>query len=248
MIILIVDDNANMRSALKTQLAQLRVGYEHIYEAGNVASGLQAIQAYHPDLVFLDVEMPDGTGMDLLQQVTHHHFQLIFITAFDHYAIEGFKFSAIDFLLKPIQEDQLIAALEKVEAQAQSKHVQQQLAVLNAHLQGLRQGEKKLVLKDQENIYFVKIGDIIRCTSDGPYTHFYLENGEQLLISKTLKSYDKLLTDFGFFRSHHSHLINLYRIKKFNKTDGGYLVMEDGAIVPVSARKKEGLIQRIKQM
>ncbi|MGB0525617.1 MAG: LytR/AlgR family response regulator transcription factor [Flammeovirgaceae bacterium] len=247
MNILIIDDNEPIRSGLKKQLASLRPEVQ-VAEANTVKTGLQAIENNNPDILFLDVEMSDGTGMDLLMQLGEHQFQLIFVTAYNHYAVEAFRFSAIDFLLKPITMDELAPALEKAEKQMQHHQFQMQLKILNEHLMGLRQQEKKIVLKDQENVHFVKVGQIIRCESDGPYTHFFLEDGNELIISKNLKGYEKLLAGYGFFRSHHSHLINIHKIQKFCKTDGGYLIMEDQAMVPVSTRKKEALLRRLEEM
>ncbi len=248
MNILIIDDNQPVRTGLKIQLEAMNVATDIIHEANCVSEGLEAIGQLHPDLVFLDVEMPDGTGMDLMNQVGDHNFQLIFITAHNKYAIEAFKFSAIDFLLKPINQPDLEQALERTEIHLQNSVLQEQLKILNENLQGIRQLEKKIVLKDQENIYFVKLSQIIQCEADGPYTRFYLDDGQKIIISKTLKEYDKLLEGFGFFRSHHSHLVNLQKIKKFTKTDGGYLVMEDDSIISVSTRKKDALLQKIQNL
>ena len=247
MNILIVDDNEPIRKGLKNQLSKLRPD-EVIFEANTVQSGLSAIEQHSPDLLFLDVEMPDGTGMDLLNQLVNYPFQVIFITAYNHYAIEAFRFSALDFLLKPITLEDLRPTLQKVEHFLKSQHIESQLRILNDHLKGLKQADKKIALKDQENINFVKVSTIIRCESDGPYTHFFLESGKKLVISKTLKEYEKLLTLYGFFRSHHSHLINTHKIQRFCKTDGGYLIMEDGTMVPVSTRKKEALLKRLEEL
>ncbi len=244
MTILIIDDEAHIRSTTRLFSSEI-LPDAVIYEADGVQSGLQAIDAYKPDIVLLDVEMQDGTGFDLIRKIAHPLFQLVFITAHNQYAVNAFEFSAIDFVVKPVDEDLLKRALERavrnITTRSESTLVRQ-VSLLQEHLQQLNRADKKIALRDHENIYFVDVAEIIRCSADGPYTTFYLSGGSTILVSKTLKEYEELLTPYLFFRVHHSHLINLRHIKLFRKSDSD-LQMSDGSNVPVATRKKDDLLK-----
>jgi two-component system, LytTR family, response regulator len=246
MRVLLIDDDQPARSGLRFLLNEFLNTPLDIFEANGVESGIRAIGHHQPDLVFLDVEMQDGTGFDLLSKFKEVDFQLIFVTAHNHYAIRGFEFSAIDFLLKPIDEDHLQRALSRAKKIFDKQQMNNQLAVLSESWQALHRQDKKIALRDQENIYFVKVQEIIQCQANGAYTLFQLEGGKTIVVSKTLKEYDDLLSSFLFFRVHHSHLINLNKIKRFHKIDN-YLTMQDGSEVPVSIRKKDDLLKVIEQ-
>lgn len=247
MNILIIDDDKLVRSGLHFLVQEILTESNTIFEADGVQNGLQAIQLHAPDIVFLDVEMQDGTGFDLLSSLKEVNFQLIFITAHNHYAIRAFEFSAIDFLLKPIDEEHLQRALQRVKRNLHNQQIENQLSILAESLQSLHNHDKKIALRDQESIYFVKVQEIIHCQAQGAYTLFYLESGKQILVSKTLKEYEDLLSPFLFFRVHHAHLINLHKIKQFHKLDN-YLLMEAGSEIPVSIRKKDGLLKIIEKL
>ena len=221
---------------------------EDLQEASGVASGLNAIETYQPDIVFLDVEMDDGTGLDLLRKLGNYNFQLIFITAHNKYAVDAFKFSAIDFLLKPIDADDLMTSVGKALRQLKNRDLKEQILVLNESMNKISMEHKKIVLKDKDSIYFVKVNDIIRCHAEGPYTEFFITAGQRITISKNLKEYEEMLEPFGFIRAHHSHLINIRKITRFDKTDGCTLIMENNDEVPVSQRKKEHLLEIIRQI
>lgn len=248
MKVLIIDNEAPIRAGLKLQLENYFQEMESLQEATGVASGLNAIESFQPDIVFLDVEMDDGTGIDLLKKLGNYDFQLIFITAHNKYAVDAFKFSAIDFLLKPIDTDDLIASLAKAVSQHKNKDLKAQIQVLNESMNAISHEHKKIVLKDKDSIYFVKVNDIIRCHAEGPYTEFFIAGGQKITISKTLKEYEEMLEPFGFIRAHHSHLINIRKIIRFDKTDGCNLIMENNDEVPVSQRKKEHLIDYISHL
>lgn len=248
MNILIIDNEEELRMGLKKLLQTYCPQVKIINEAIGVKTGLDAISNFNPDVVFLDMEMGDGTGVDLLNQLRSYDFQLIFITAFDKYAVDAFKFSAIDFLLKPIDPEDLIDAISKAQNNIHNQNLQKQLQILYEGMGSIRTNEKKIVLKDNESIHFIRIQDIIRCEADGPYTKFYITNSNPILISKSLKEYDEVLTPYGFIRCHHSHLVNTGKILRFDKLDGGELILENKDMVPVSHRKKEQVLKILSEL
>jgi len=243
MTILIIDNESNIREGLKKMITVFFPSITECHEADGVQSGIKKIKEIRPDLVFLDVELDDGTGMDLLASLETIDFQLIFITAHNKYAIDAFKFSAIDFLLKPIDSEELINALNKVKLHLKNQNLSEQIQILRQSLNKMSDNEKKIVLKDINSIYFVKINDIVRCESDGQYTEFHLVDSKKIVISKSLKEYEQLLEPYGFLRPHHSHLINSHKILRYDKNDGGNLIMETNCNVPVSHRKKSLILQ-----
>lgn len=241
MRILIIDNEPELRSGLR-ELISLKPG-DQIEEAEGVKSGLEMIASFDPDLVFLDIEMEDGTGFDLLRQLDQPGFQLIFTTAHNQYAIQAFKFSAMDYLLKPIDPTELTNSLDKARAAFRKADLNNQLAVLMQQLNTKPVTDRKIVLKDIESTYFVKIADILFCEAGGTYTKFYLDGADPILVSKNLKEYEAILEPHGFLRSHHSYLVNPDKIKMYDKTDGGALVLVSGHSIPVSQRKKEMILQ-----
>jgi two-component system, LytTR family, response regulator len=249
MKVLLIDNEETIRTGLRLQLESCCTQITQIEEATGVHHGLAAIEEYEPDIVFLDVEMNDGTGIDLLRQLdSRYEFQLIFITAHDKYAVDAFKFSAIDFLLKPIDTDDLIAAIHKAVQQRINKDLQSQIQVLQESMSAISMEQKKIVLKDKDSIYFLKVNDIIRCQAEGPYTEFHTTAKQRIMISRNLKEFEEMLEPFGFIRAHHSHLINIRKIIRFDKTDGCNLIMENNDEVPVSHRKKEHLLNCISRL
>jgi two-component system LytT family response regulator len=215
--------------------------------ADGVKSGLKAINEQNPDLVLLDIKMDDGTGFDLLKHAEPINFKVIFITAFDQYAIQAFKFSAIDYLLKPVDPEDLVDAVNRAEQMVQ-QNLSTQLRVLDENLKSQDLKGKKIILRTSDTIHLVKVSDISYCEADISYTNFYLADGQKILVSRTLREFEDMLKEFGFFRVHKSFLVNLFAISKFEKADGGYLVMENNDRVPVATRKKEelmGLFERI---
>ena len=243
MKVLVVDNELNIRESIIEMISAFCNGIDELHEAEGVTTGIKKIEEVNPDVVLLDVELDDGTGMDLLSKLATINFHLIFITAHNKYAIDAFKFSAIDFLLKPISPDELLDAFEKVKQHIKNKYLSEQLQVMQQSLNKITSKEKKIVLKDSHSIYFVNVNDIIRCESDGQYTEFYTEDCKKIVISKSLKEYEELLEPFGFIRPHHSHIINTNKILRFDKVNGGSLVMCDQTEVPVSHRKKAEILQ-----
>ncbi len=240
---LIIDNEELIREELKGLIKQHCPKITQVSEANGVANGIEAIHSLDPDLVFLDVEMNDGTGIDLVKKLNGRiDFQLIFITSHNKYAIDAFKLSAIDFLLKPIDTLELVESVDKAEKNIRSNFLDKQLQVLQDSISELKKADTKIALRDSDSIYFVKISDIIRCEASGAYTVFYIQDHKEILMSKGIKEYDELLQSFGFFRTHHSHLVNLKKINRFDKAEGGILILENGHKVPVSQRKKDALL------
>ena len=234
---IIIDDIPEARSVLKTDLENYCVNIEVIGEADGVVSGAKIIKELKPDLVFLDIQMPDGSGFDLLEILSDKNFKLIFTTASDEYAVKAFKFSAVDYLLKPIDPDELMDAVSRVEQQEQPTD---RIALLKENFDQ----PKRIALNTLEKIHIVEVDEILRCESSINYTMFYFTDETKLLVTKTLKEFDKLLSDHYFIRVHQSHLVNARFIKEFTKSDG-YIFMKDGTKVPVSTRKKQVLMEMI---
>ncbi len=208
-------------------------------QADSVVSGVTLINQLAPDIVFLDVEMPDGTGFDLLQKLQPLSFKVIFITGYEDFAIRAFRFSAIDYLLKPLDANHLVEAVKKAENSFGKEVFEMKLSNLFTNLDRPK-NLQKLILKTAEKIYSVNIQDVVNCESDKNYTTFNFINGPKLLVSTNLKEYEMMLTPFNFFRTHQSHLINMAYFDHFIRTDGGNkIVMKNKQTIPLSVRKKE---------
>jgi two-component system LytT family response regulator len=247
MRIVLVDDDSVIRENLKTMLSMYCPDSKVVAEADGVKAGLACIKEHKPDLVLLDVEMKDGTGFDLLAFYGQLDFKVIFVTGHDAYAIRAFKISAIDYVLKPVDPDDLVSALKKAEGIADRN--EQQMKVSNL-VQNNRENfsNQKIVIKDTETVYLVAVKDIIRCESETNYTRFFLVDGRVLMVSKTLKEYDTLFDGQNFFRAHQSHLINLLHFDRYEKKDGGTAFMKDGSTLPVAIRKKELLMAALEKL
>jgi len=247
MKILLIDNEDNVRHGLKALVQLVSTDMPIIEEANGVYTGLQKIKSFSPDIVFLDIEMDDGTGFDLLNQVSNPSFQLIFTTAHDQYAIQAFKFSAIDYLLKPVDPAELSKSLEKATGNIRHSDLNTQLSILTQQLSQKTDHDRKIVLKDIDTTYFIRIHDILFCQADGTYTKFYIANNSPVLVSKNLKEYETLLEPLGFLRTHHSYLANPDKIKMYDKTDGGTLILEGGHRIPVSQRKKDFVLSMLEK-
>jgi len=237
---LIIDDENNAREAIKGMLTYNFPEVEIVGEADGVFSGLKAIKDLSPDLVFLDIRMGDGTGIDLLQRLDEINFSLIFLTAYDEYALKAFKYSATDYLLKPIDIDDLETAIEKVKKNMRHPAIDVQALIESLKPEG--KTEKKIVLKTTDTIHLVKISSIMRCESSGNYTQLFFDNRKPIMVSKPLKDFENTLPSSMFFRPHQSHLININKIDHIKKTDGYQVIMDDGSNIPVATRKKDMLL------
>lgn len=244
---IIVDDIDSIRTKNIDLIKQHCPNVAIIAEANNVESGVDVIKKYLPDLVFLDVEMPDGTGFDLLQQLKPISFKVIFITGFQDFAIKAFRFSAIDYLLKPIEADDLIEAVKKAEETINKEVLELKFSTLFTNIERPKDLQK-IVLKTADKVYSVNVQDIVHCESEKNYTTFYFVNAPKLIVSTTLKDYETLLAPLGFFRSHQSHLINMLYFDHFIKSDGGIIVLKNKATVPLATRKKEEFLALLDNM
>jgi two-component system, LytTR family, response regulator len=241
--IIIDDEPANnelMRTLLRTYAPQV----ELVGEAGSVAEGCREILRLRPDLIFLDVEMEDGTGFDLLRNLRQLPLHVIFITAHQQFAIDAFSFSAIDYLLKPVSPMRLVAAVEKAAQAVSSEELLLKMNTLLTHTETPAAPVKKLVLKTLERVYVVESDEIVRMESSGSYTTVFLADGTKILVSRQLLEFDQLLTPLGFMRVHQSHLVNMKHLFYFDKMQCE-AVMKDSSHVPVATRKKEQLLQYI---
>lgn len=243
MKVALIDDESPMRDNMKALLHKHMPEAEVIGEAEGVVEGLELLATINPEVLFLDVEMKDGTGFDLISRYGNPNFQIVFVTGHDKYAIKAFKYSAIDYLLKPVDPAELKRAVEKVAETAASEQKQR----INNFLENNKKEveDRNIVLKDAESIYLVAIKEIVRCQSDNNYTIFYLEDGRKLMVSRTLKEYERLFDDQHFFRVHQSHLINLDFFSRYEKRDGGIVFMKEGSKIPVASRKKDALLETL---
>jgi two-component system LytT family response regulator len=236
---IVIDDIETIRKRHINLIKSTCPNVSIIGQADSVESSIALINQLAPDLVFLDVEMPDGSGFDLLQKLKPIHFKVIFITGHEDFAIRAFRCSAIDYLLKPLDSNQLIEAVKKVEDSLGKEVFDMKLTNLFANLERPK-NLQKLILKTADRIYSVNIQDIVNCESDKNYTTFNFINAPKLIVSTNLKEYELLLTPFNFFRPHQSHLINMAYFDHFIRTDGGNkIVMQNKLTIPLSVRKKE---------
>ncbi len=242
---IIIDDEAHMRQSLEKLVKDYCPNIKLVAKADGVETGFDAIKRHHPDLVLLDIQLKDGTGFDLLKKLEPIDFKVIFITAYDEYAIKAIKFSALDYLLKPVGAEDLKEAIDKAEKLV-IKKLNTQLGVLEDDMRS--GGNKKIILKTFENIYLVKVSDIIYCKAEDNYTEFHLLDAVKILVSQTLKEYEEILSDFGFFRVHQSYLINLVHIKRFEKAEGGSVILTDDHKVPVASRKKDQVLELLNRI
>ncbi|MCV9385183.1 LytR/AlgR family response regulator transcription factor [Reichenbachiella ulvae] len=247
MKIFILDDEKNARETVKAYLKKSDQDITVIEEASSIEEAIEKLSTFKPDLAFLDINLPDGLSFDLLARLglDQIDFKIIFISAYDNYAIKAFKFNAIDYILKPVDPQELKLALDRAIQADQSKV---QLQNLSEDFSNEAKSLNRLVLKDQHSIQIVNIADIVRCQSENNYTLFNFVDGNQTLITRTLKEYEEMLKGKLFFRPHKSHLINLRHLKKFDKSDGGTIEMTDGSTVPLSRFKKDIFLQVLDQL
>jgi two-component system LytT family response regulator len=233
----IIDDENRTRELIAKMIESFDLGIETFPLGENIASGLKAIEDVKPDLVFLDIQMPDGTGFDLLKMIPKKDFEVIFITAHEEFAIKAIKFSALDYILKPVDPEELRAAVERAIENRHSTKEESQFEALQHNMQPVQ--KRRLVLKTQESVFVVDLDNIIRCEADRNYTSFFLADGKKILVSKTLKDYEVLLSGHNFLRVQQSHLINLDFVDRYDKGNGGSVVMKDGSEVPLSPAKRD---------
>jgi two-component system LytT family response regulator len=243
----IIDDETNAREALTNLIRIVSPDLQICGQAKNADEGISVIRSERPNLIFLDIQMPGKTGFDLLSSFDNVDFGVVFTTAYQEYAIRAFRFSAIDYLLKPIDPDELLSAVAKFKTTVRSIN-QEQLKILHEQLdpaRGARLIERKrndnqrIALPTAEGIHFVQMTEIIQCESLGSYTKFHLVKGPSIVVSRLLKEYEEILDNYYFFRVHQSNIINLEHIKRYVKGDGGQVWMSDNTEIEVSRRRKD---------
>jgi two-component system LytT family response regulator len=240
---IIIDDEARGRKALQIALNDYCPSVQIAAIAETPQNGIEAIIQYKPDIVFLDVQMPGMSGFDLLSHFPEIDFDIVFITAHDHYAIKAIRFSALDYLLKPIQIDELMAAVKKAEEKKNHRHINWQYKSLYENMRSNHNASGSIAVPTGEGLLFIKTQSIIRCEAEGNYVMIYMVAKEKILITKTLGDIESMLDAKEFFRVHNSHLVNLSHIKKYVKGEGGYVIMSDNSVVDVARRKKEEFMQ-----
>ncbi|HEY9256442.1 LytTR family DNA-binding domain-containing protein [Chitinophaga sp.] len=242
---ILVDDEDKSRDNLRVLLAEYCPAVEIAGEANSAATALKLIRQLEPQLIFLDIEMPGGSGFQLLQSLpAPRNFEVIFVTAYDHYGIAAVKACAIDYVLKPIDALELSTAVEKAMAQIIPQQENSRLRELIANM-GKPIAENRIAFPLADKIIFAAPEDIIRLEAAGNYTHVYISGQKKIIVCKTLKEYNDLLTDQHFIRTHQSHLINSRKITAWIKTEGGAISMEDGSQVPVSRQRKEEVLKQL---
>lgn len=239
---ILIDDEKHCRETLAIQLERYCPEVHLLAQCGSAAEGLKVIKEQKPELVFLDVEMPIMNGFEMLQQFTNIPFEVIFTTGYDAYAIKAIRFSALDYLLKPINKDELQKAVAKA-GQNTGQSLSQQFNVLLEKLASKQGTIQKIALPMQSGFELVPLDAIIKCESDSNYTHIYLKGGRKILVSRTLKEIEELLEGHPFLRVHHSYIVNLNEIVRYVRGEGGYLIMSDDSSVLVSRSRKEALLK-----
>lgn len=245
--VLIIDDEAHMRDSLEKLLLKHCPQITVVGSANGVKTGINAIMELNPDIVLLDIQMEDGTGFDVLAAFSPIVFKVIFITAFESYALQAFRFSAVDYVLKPVNPLMLVEAIERAGKLIQD-HFNLQVKALEENLKSIPHQQKKIIIKTTDNIYLLEVKDIINCESDDCYSTIHTAGGDHIMVSKTLKEYEELLSGLGFYRVHKSHLINLSHIKRFERQDGGSIVLTNNMKVPVASRKRDELLEIMEKM
>lgn len=240
---IIVDDEAPVRAAIANMLSAYCPHVSVLSEADSVTSGFEAISRLNPDMVILDIQMKDGTGFDLLKKFTPINFHFIIVTAYEDFAIKAFKHCALDYLLKPIDPDELVSAIERISRLVNTEFTNRKFEALLANIEapGMGTGMRNVVLNTHDNLYVIDIHDIVRCEAHNNTTEFHLKNGNRIIVSKTLKEFEEMLPQQNFFRCHQSHLVNLKYVSRVHQFPSPALSLADGAKIPVAVRKKAAL-------
>jgi two-component system LytT family response regulator len=240
----IIDDDQLARRGLRRILEQNFQEIEIIGEADSVASGLSLINELEPDLVFLDIEMPDGTGFTLLEKLPKVNFKVVFTTSYSDYAITAFKYSAFDYIVKPVLIENVRSTISRIN-DIPVLQEKQRVEVLKRNLNHNSDGNQTIALPEINGFTIVKVNDIVRCEGERNYSRIFFQNGTSVLVSRTLLDFDNLLVSHGFFRIHRSHLINLKNVNRYLKSDGGLVEMNDKTQLPVSPKFKDELLNRL---
>jgi two-component system, LytTR family, response regulator len=241
---IIIDDEAKGRLALKQKLTDYCPEIEVIAEADNGPEGIFLIEHHKPRVVFLDIEMPRMNGFDMLNEIKDKNFHVIFTTAYDQYAIKAIRFAAFDYLLKPVDIEELKATVAKIQ-DVKNTYVKKQVELLRQNMQQPKMQLHKLAIPSLDGLFFYDINDVVHLEANSNYTNIYFSNKTKIVASKTLKEFEELLPEEFFFRTHHSHIINLNYIRRYIKGDGGQIELQNGNYVDVSRRKKDEFLKII---
>ncbi|MEO5998448.1 MAG: LytTR family DNA-binding domain-containing protein [Chitinophagaceae bacterium] len=243
----IVDDEICSREFLRALLEEFCPDLRVTGVAASVEEAVKVIQNQKPDIIFLDIELQTGTGFNVLEQFSEPAFHVVFTTAYDHYAIKAIKFSAVDYLLKPIDVEDLQKAVERALVKVEKNTGTQTINMLLQNLRKPAKTDYSITLATLDGLEFVPLQNIIRLEASGPYTHFFLKEGRKIIVSKNLKEYETMLGEYNFFRVHNSHIINIKEVKRLIKTDGGHVVMNDDSMIAISPKKKDDFMLQIAQ-
>jgi two-component system LytT family response regulator len=246
---IIIDDETHCTQRLAGLLD--RYCKQSVWVAGtfdNVDDAVAGLAALKPELVFLDIQLHEQTGFDLLGRLPQIDFEVIFTTAYDNYAIQAFKFSAVDYLLKPIDADDLLQAVVRLQKILDQRQLTEKFNILLHNLKTTDNTSKKITVATNKGLLFLQVSDITRCQSDVNYTTIYLKDKRQIVVAKTLKDFEDMLTDHNFFRIHNSHLINMDCIKSYHKGKGGYVTLNDNTSLEVSTRRRDLFLKKVEEM
>lgn len=241
---IIIDDERDGAEVLQFLIRENCLNINILCLEHSVESAISTIQRLKPDLIFLDIEMPTGTGFDVIQATKEIEYETIFITAYEHYAIKAFKTNAIDYLLKPVDIDELVNAVKNAEKRIATSNRNQSSQIESLILNAINKN-KKISIPSQDGVLWVDVDDIIRFEADSNYTHVYMKNKRKVMVSKTLKSFEEQLMNSNFCRVHSTHLINLNEVEKYIKGDGGIVVLKDTSNIPVSRANKAELLNKL---
>jgi two-component system, LytTR family, response regulator len=244
----IIEDQEHFREINRELLQSNFPDIKIVGETGSVDAAVELVKKECPDLVLLDIEINGGTGFHLLQRVKPYNFMVIFITAYDEYALKAIKFSALDYILKPVNETEFCLAMENA-IHTFKRHNQSSLQVesLLSQIENSSQ-PKRIVLRTQESIFLVELNEILYCESDNSYTTFFLADNRKILVSRSLKEFEQMLTPYRFFRSHQCFLVNLNKITRIDKAEGGSIILNSNASIPISFRRKQALMEVLNQV
>lgn len=245
---ILIDDEKNALEVLQMQLTQFCKEVNIVATANGGLKGIEAIKKYNPDLVFLDIEMPHKNGFDVLTETSQFNYDVVFTTAYDQFAIKAFKFSAIDYLLKPIDIVELQQAVEKAKQKKGNTNLDEKIKLLFSQLQPQQKLTNKIALPIGDAMQLTEPDEIIRCESDSNYTHIFLANGKKITLAKTLKEVEENISGNPFYRIHQSHLINMNHVNKYIKGDSPYVVMKDGTQIAISRNKKEAFMETFRKV
>lgn len=240
----LVDDEKNSLIIMQRLLEKHTPQVEIVATAQSVAEGIEVINEHKPELVFLDISMPDGDGFEVIEKVDFHGFQVIFSTAYDQYAIRAFEVAALHYILKPVKPEDLVESLERFEAMQEDDDISEKIKVLS---NALKETPTRLILPTSNGMHVIEVKDIVRCESSNNYTTFYLLDKKRIVVSKSIQIYEHLLESSNFCRIHNKHLVNLKYITKYVKGRGGYVILQDESHVDVSDGRKKNFLDKLSQ-